>query len=57
MFFQRSDEIIEETIDGEVKIKNDSKKQIKQQDKDLIKDVVQNKYQNEPITISEKYTQ
>ena len=51
--FSRSDEIIEETIDGEVKIKNDSKKQIKQQDKDLIKDVVQNKYQNEPITISE----
>ena len=51
--FSRSDEIIEETIDGEVKIKNDSEKQIKQQNKDLIKDVVQNKYQNEPITISE----
>ena len=51
--FSRSDEIIEETIDGEVKIKNDSEKQIKQQNKNLIKDVVQNKYQNEPITISE----
>ena len=51
--FSRSDEIIEETIDGEVKIKNNLEKKIKQQNKDLIKDVVQNKYQNEPITISE----
>ena len=51
--FTRSDIIIEETIDGQVKEKSNSKKLIKEQNKDLIKETILNKYQNEPITISE----
>ncbi len=52
--FKKSEIIIEETIDGKIKEKNNSKKIFKEQDKDLIKDAILNKYQNEPITISEK---
>ena len=51
--FTRSDVIIEETIDGQIKEKDNSKKLIKEQNKNLIKETILNKYQNEPITISE----
>ena len=51
--FTRSDVIIEETIDGQIKEKNDSKRLIKEQNKNLIKETILNKYQDEPITISE----
>ena len=51
--FTRSDIIIEETIDGQIKEKGNSKKLIKEQNKNLIKEAILNKYQNEPITISE----
>ncbi len=52
--FTRSDIIIEETIDGKIKEKNDTKKIIKEKSSDSIKKTIINKYQNEPITISEK---
>ena len=51
--FTRSDVIIEETIDGKIKEKSNSKKLIKEQNKNLIKETILNKYQNEAITISE----
>ncbi len=51
--FTRSDTIIEETIDGQVKEKSNSKELIKEQNKNLIKEAILNKYENEPITISE----
>ncbi len=51
--FTRSDRIIEETIDGQIKDKSDSKKLIKKQNKNLIKETILNKYNNEPITIAE----
>ena len=51
--FKKSDVIIEETIDGEIKEKSNSEKLIKEQNKDLIKNAILNKNQNEPITISE----
>ena len=51
--FTRSDIIIEETIDGQIKEKTNSKKLNKEQNKNLIKETILNKYQNEPITISE----
>jgi len=51
--FTRSDVIIEETIDGQIKEKDNSKKIIKEQNKNLIKETILDKYQNEPITISE----
>jgi len=51
--FTRSDTIIEETIDGQIKEKDNSKKSIKKQNENLIKETILNKYQNEPITISE----
>ena len=53
--FTRSDVIIEETIDGQIKEKGNLKKIIKEQNKNLIKETILNKYQNEPITISEKF--
>ena len=49
--FTRSDRIIEETIDGQIKDKIDSKKLIKKQNKNLIKETILNKYNNEPIKI------
>ena len=52
--FTKSDVIIEETIDGQIREIDNSKKLIKEQDKNLIKETILNKYQNEPITISEK---
>jgi len=51
--FTRSDIIIEETIDGQVKEKGNSKKLIKEQNENLIKEAILNKYQDEPITIAE----
>ena len=52
--FTRSDIIIEETIDGKIKEKSDSKRLIEKQNENLIKEtIINNKYQNEPITISE----
>jgi len=51
--FTRSDVIIEETIDGQIKEKSDSKRLIKEQNKNLIKETILNKYEDEPITISE----
>ena len=51
--FTRSEVIIEETIDGKIKEKKDAKQLIKEQNTNLIKETLLNKYQNEPITISE----
>jgi two-component system sensor histidine kinase ChvG len=51
--FTRSEIVIEESIDGLIKEKNKSKKLIKNQNKDLIKKTIINKYQDEPITLSE----
>ena len=51
--FTRSDIIIEETIDGRIKEKTDKRKLIKKENENLIKQTILNKYQNEPITISE----
>jgi len=51
--FTRSDVIIEETLDGQIKEKDNSKKLIKEKNKNLIKETILNKYQNEPITIAE----
>ena len=53
--FQRSDIIIEESIDGLVQEKSPTEKLAKKQNKDLIKETILKKYQNEPITISEKF--
>ena len=51
--FTRSDVIIEESIDGRIKEKDNSKKLIKEQNENLIKEAILNKYEDEPITISE----
>ena len=51
--FTRSEIIIEETIDGKVREKNNSNKILKNQDKSLIKKILKNKSNNEPSTISE----
>tara|TARA_B100001093_G_C26805585_1_gene1005334 strand:- start:505 stop:2028 length:1524 start_codon:yes stop_codon:yes gene_type:complete len=52
--FTRSDIIIEESIDGKIKEKNNSRKSTKEENKDLIKETILNNYKNEPITISKK---
>jgi len=51
--FTRSDVVIEETLDGQIKEKDNFKKITKEQNKNLIKETILNKYKNEPITISE----
>ena len=51
--FTRSDVVIEETLDGQIKEKSNFKKIIEKQNKNLIKETILNKYENEPITISE----
>jgi len=51
--FTRSDVVIEETLDGQIKEKDNFKKITKDQNKNLIKETILNKYKNEPITISE----
>jgi len=53
--FERSDIIIEETIDGKIKQKSKSEKLIKEQNKNLITKAIQKEYQDEPITISENF--
>ena len=52
--FERYDIIIEETIDGKIKQKNNSEQLMIEQNKNLIKDTIINKYENETLTISEK---
>ena len=52
--FEKSEIIIEETIDGKIKAKNNSEQLIVDQNKNLIKDAILNKYENETLTISEK---
>ncbi len=53
--FTRPDIIIEETIDGKVKQKNNSREFSKEEEnKDLIKETILNEYKNEPITISRR---
>ncbi len=52
--FEKSEIIIEETIDGKIKEKNNSEQLIVEQNKNLIKDAIINKYENETLTISEK---
>ncbi len=52
MFFKRSDTIIEESIDGQIKEKDNLNKLKKTQKENSIKDVIKNQYQNKPITIS-----
>ena len=51
--FTKSDIIVEETINGQIKEKDNLKKSIKEKNKNLIKETILNKYQTEPITISE----
>ena len=51
--FTKSDLVIEQTIDGKIKEKNNLKKPIKSRNKNLIKDAIINSYQNQPITLSE----
>ena len=51
--FTRSDVVIEETLDGQIKEKDNFRKITKEQSKNLIKETILNKYENEPITISE----
>ena len=50
--FKRSDTIIEESIDGQIKEKDNLNKLKKTQTENSIKDVIKNQYQNKPITIS-----
>ena len=52
--FERSEIIIEQTLDGKVKEKNNSERLIVDQNKNLIKDAIINRYENEALTISEK---
>ena len=52
--FERSEIIIEQTLDGKIKEKNNSEKLTVDQNKNLIKDAILNKYENETLTISEK---
>ena len=52
--FTKSDIIIEETINGEIKEKDNDNNFVKQQNKNLIKETIINNYKDEPITLSEK---
>ena len=51
--FSRADIIVEESIDGKIKEKDKAKNITKEQNKNLIKETILDKYQNEPIIISE----
>ena len=53
--FKKSDVIIEETIDGKIKERDETQKMVTEQNKDLITEAIKSKYQNEPLIISEKY--
>ena len=52
--FTKSDLVIEETIDGQVKEKNNLSQSIKDSNKESIKQVIINEYNDEPLTVSEK---
>ena len=52
--FIKSDIVIEENINGEVKEKNVLKQSIKESDQKTIKQVIINEYKDKPLTISEK---
>ena len=52
--FRRSDTIIEETIDGEIKSKENSEILRKEENTNSIEEIIKTQYNNEPITISEK---
>jgi two-component system, OmpR family, sensor histidine kinase ChvG len=52
--FTKSDVIIEETIDGQVKEKKNLRQLVGDSNKDSIKQVIINKYKDDPLTISEK---
>ena len=52
--FTKSDIIIEETIDGQVKVKENLKKLTNNSNKDSIRQVIINEYEDSPLTISEK---
>ena len=52
--FKKSDVIIEQTIDGQIKELNKSKKLVTEKNKNAIKDAIVSKYQNEPLILSEK---
>ena len=52
--FSKSDVIIEESIDGKVKTKSNSEIVVFEKNSNLIKNTILNKYENEPITISDK---
>ena len=52
--FKKSDVIIEETIDGKIKERDETQKMVTEQNKDLITEAIKSKYQNEPLIISEK---
>ena len=52
--FTKSDVIIEETIDGQVKEKKNLRQSVGDSNKDSVKQVIINKYKDEPLTISEK---
>ena len=52
--FSKSDIIVEESIDGKIKKKENPKQLIQEENKDFIKETILNKYQDEPITIAEK---
>ncbi|MAW17421.1 MAG: sensor histidine kinase [Candidatus Pelagibacter sp. TMED272] len=51
--FTRSDKVIEESIDGEIREQDNSKNLVKEQNNNLIKETLLFKYQNEPITLAE----
>ena len=52
--FSKSDIIVEESIDGKIKKKENPKQLIQEESKDFIKETILSKYQDEPITIAEK---
>ena len=52
--FTKSEEIIEETIDGKIKVKENLSQPIGNSNRNSIKQIIINKYENEPLTISEK---
>ena len=52
--FIKSEIIIEESIDGKVKEKNNQITELGNSKKNSIKEIILNKYNNEPLTISEK---
>tara|TARA_B100001057_G_scaffold441526_1_gene476195 strand:- start:626 stop:2161 length:1536 start_codon:yes stop_codon:yes gene_type:complete len=51
--FKRSDAVIEETLNGQIKNTDKTKEIVKENNENFIKDSILNKYQDEPITISE----